>query len=111
MAGQSMWQLAPLGAVANLAGHFNSLLIALAEAFEANAETLASIESLVSCTTALCASLAANHLPPLSLLQDNGKAYGFAKGFDVAEAAACLRYYGGWADKNHGKVSSLAVWG
>lgn len=57
------------------------MLIALAEAFEANAETLASIEAL-----------------------DNGKAYGFAKGFDVAEAAACLRYYGGWADKNHGKT-------
>lgn len=26
------------------------------------------------------------------------------QGFDVAEAANCLRYYAGWADKNHGKV-------
>jgi len=26
-----------------------------------------------------------------------------AKG-DVGAAAACLRYYGGWADKVHGKV-------
>lgn len=57
------------------------LLIALAEAFEAHADTLASIES-----------------------QDNGKAFSFARGFDVSEAAACLRYYGGWADKNHGKT-------
>ena len=40
----------------------------------------------------------------LFLLADNGKAFGFSRGFDVAEAAACLRYYGGWADKNHGKV-------
>ena len=26
------------------------------------------------------------------------------QGFDVAEAANCLRYYAGWADKNHGNV-------
>ena len=59
-----------------------ALLMELAQAIEANADELASIESL-----------------------DNGKAYSFARGFDVPEAAACLRYYGGWADKNHGKVS------
>lgn len=53
----------------------------LAQAIEANADEMAAIESL-----------------------DNGKAYSFARGFDVPEAAACLRYYGGWADKNHGKV-------
>merc|ERR1712000_476866 len=35
---------------------------------------------------------------------DNGKAFAIAKGFDVAEAAQCLRYYGGWADKIHGKT-------
>jgi len=58
-----------------------NLLIKLAEAFEANADELAAIESA-----------------------DNGKAFAIAKGFDVAEAAACLRYYGGWADKIHGKT-------
>ncbi|GAA5836166.1 hypothetical protein JCM3766R1_001982 [Sporobolomyces carnicolor] len=57
------------------------LLMKLADLFEEHADTLASIESL-----------------------DNGKAYTFARGFDVAEAAKCLRYYGGWADKEHGKV-------
>jgi aldehyde dehydrogenase (NAD+) len=35
---------------------------------------------------------------------DNGKTFGAAKGFDAAEAAACFRYYAGWADKVHGKV-------
>ena len=35
---------------------------------------------------------------------DNGKAFSIAKGFDIAEVAGCLRYYAGWADKNHGKV-------
>jgi aldehyde dehydrogenase (NAD+) len=34
---------------------------------------------------------------------DNGKAISMAKG-DVAMVAACLRYYGGWADKVEGKV-------
>lgn len=53
----------------------------LADLFEQHIEQLASIEAL-----------------------DNGKAYNIAKAFDVAEAAACLRYYGGWADKEHGKV-------
>ncbi|GAA5911469.1 uncharacterized protein JCM6883_005767 [Sporobolomyces salmoneus] len=57
------------------------LLMKLADLFEEHADTLASIESM-----------------------DNGKAYTFARGFDVTEAAKCLRYYGGWADKDHGKV-------
>jgi aldehyde dehydrogenase (NAD+) len=35
---------------------------------------------------------------------DNGKTFAVAKGFDVAEAAAVFRYYGGWADKIHGKT-------
>lgn len=35
---------------------------------------------------------------------DNGKAYSIARAFDVSEAAACLRYYAGWADKDGGKV-------
>ncbi|KAM0750500.1 aldehyde dehydrogenase [Meredithblackwellia eburnea MCA 4105] len=57
------------------------LLMKLADLFDEHADILASIESL-----------------------DNGKAFSFARGFDVPEAAACLRYYGGWADKDHGKV-------
>jgi aldehyde dehydrogenase (NAD+) len=56
------------------------LLNKLADLFDEHSETLASIEAL-----------------------DNGKAYGIAKAFDVAEAANCLRYYAGWADKDHGK--------
>ncbi|CAD6587928.1 MAG: aldehyde dehydrogenase (NAD(P)(+)) ald5 [Cyphobasidiales sp. Tagirdzhanova-0007] len=57
------------------------LMIKLAEAVEANIDEIAAIESA-----------------------DNGKAFSVAKGFDLTEFAACLRYYGGWADKNHGKV-------
>jgi aldehyde dehydrogenase (NAD+) len=56
------------------------LLVKLAELFEENAETLAAIEAL-----------------------DNGKAFAIAK-IDVSMAAGCLRYYGGWADKIHGKT-------
>jgi aldehyde dehydrogenase (NAD+) len=48
------------------------------------------------------ASLTRRHLS--RLFQDNGKAFNIAKGFDVMEAAGCLRYYGGWADKDHGKM-------
>ena len=61
-------------------------MIQLAEAIEANADELAAIESL-----------------------DNGKAFAIARGFDVAEAAQCLRYYGGWADKVHGKSIEVNV--
>ncbi|KAH9823005.1 aldehyde dehydrogenase domain-containing protein [Melampsora americana] len=57
------------------------LMIELAQAMEENADTLAAIESL-----------------------DSGKAYSFSRNFDVPEAANCLRYYGGWADKHHGQV-------
>ncbi|KAK2752881.1 aldehyde dehydrogenase (NAD(P)(+)) ald5 [Arachnomyces sp. PD_36] len=56
------------------------MLTKLADLFEQNVETLAAIEAL-----------------------DNGKAFTMAKG-DVGAAAGCLRYYGGWADKIHGKV-------
>ena len=52
----------------------------LADLFEQNLELIASIESL-----------------------DNGKALSMAK-VDVGMSAGCLRYYGGWADKIHGKV-------
>ncbi|KAH7414433.1 aldehyde dehydrogenase domain-containing protein [Phaeosphaeria sp. MPI-PUGE-AT-0046c] len=57
------------------------LLVKLAELFEKNADLLASVEAL-----------------------DNGKAFGMARNVDVPGCAACLRYYGGWADKIEGKV-------
>merc|ERR1711881_232401 len=57
------------------------MLMKLADLFEEHVDTLASIEAM-----------------------DNGKAFNIAKGFDVMEAAGCLRYYGGWADKDHGKM-------
>ncbi|CAO1622816.1 unnamed protein product [Parajaminaea phylloscopi] len=57
------------------------ILIKLAELIEANVEELSAIEAL-----------------------DNGKAYGIASTFDIPEAAANFRYFGGWADKIHGKT-------
>lgn len=57
------------------------LLIKLAELIEANADEIAAIETL-----------------------DNGKTFRDARGFDVPEAAAVFRYYGGWADKIEGKT-------
>ncbi|PGH29093.1 aldehyde dehydrogenase [[Emmonsia] crescens] len=56
------------------------MLVKLADLMEQHCDTLASIEAL-----------------------DNGKAFSIAK-IDVANAAGCIRYYGGWADKIHGKV-------
>lgn len=35
---------------------------------------------------------------------DNGKPYSNAYNVDVPFSIAVLRYYAGWADKNHGKV-------
>lgn len=55
-------------------------LLKLADLTEQNLELLAAVESL-----------------------DNGKSIMMAKG-DVAAVAGCLRYYGGWADKIHGKT-------
>lgn len=52
----------------------------LADLMEQNIDLLAAIESL-----------------------DNGKALSMAK-VDVGLSAGCVRYYGGWADKIHGKV-------
>ncbi|PLW06599.1 hypothetical protein PCANC_01609 [Puccinia coronata f. sp. avenae] len=57
------------------------MLMDLADKIEAHIDTFAAIEAL-----------------------DNGKTFAMAKAFDVAEAAACLRYYGGWADKNTGQT-------
>ena len=56
------------------------MLAKLADLFDEHSDTLAAIESL-----------------------DNGKALSMAK-VDVQLSSGCLRYYGGWADKIHGKV-------
>ncbi|PGH14534.1 aldehyde dehydrogenase [Helicocarpus griseus UAMH5409] len=56
------------------------MLVKLADLMERDVDTLATIEAL-----------------------DNGKAFSIAK-LDVANAANCIRYYGGWADKIHGKT-------
>jgi len=56
------------------------MLAKLADLFDEHVDTLAAIESL-----------------------DNGKALSMAK-VDVGLSSGCLRYYGGWADKIHGKV-------
>lgn len=57
------------------------LLNRLADLMEQNRSYLASLETL-----------------------NNGKPYSVAYGFDVPASIATLRYYAGWADKNHGKV-------
>lgn len=62
------------------------ILIKIAELIERDLDILSSIEAL-----------------------DNGKTFGAAKGFDVAESAACFRYYGGWADKIHGKTIEVGL--
>lgn len=80
----------------------------LADAIEANIDEIAAVE--VSAKLALryrplCNNRHTDWLTlPLSALSipqstDNGKAFAIAKGFDIAEVANCLRYYGGWADK------------
>jgi aldehyde dehydrogenase (NAD+) len=56
------------------------MLAKLADLFDEHIDTLAAIEAL-----------------------DNGKALSMAK-VDVGLSSGCLRYYGGWADKIHGKV-------
>jgi aldehyde dehydrogenase (NAD+) len=57
------------------------LLHRLADLIEKNAEQLAFLESL-----------------------DNGKAVSVARVVDVPKTVACYRYFGGWADKVHGKT-------
>ncbi|RVX66813.1 Aldehyde dehydrogenase [Exophiala mesophila] len=57
-----------------------ALLTKLADLFDEYSDTLAAIEAL-----------------------DNGKALSMAK-VDVQLSSGCLRYYGGWADKIHGKT-------
>lgn len=60
------------------------LLMKLADLMEAHADELGALETL-----------------------DNGKAFSIARGFDVMESAHTMRYYGGWADKDHGKVIEI----
>jgi len=57
------------------------LLVKLADLFERDTDIMASIESL-----------------------DNGKAKAMAATADLPMSAACLRYYGGWADKIEGET-------
>jgi len=59
------------------------ILLKLADLVEENLETLSAIETL-----------------------DNGKSITDAKG-DIGSVAACLRYYGGWADKIEGKTIDI----
>lgn len=53
------------------------------------------------------ADLMDEHITVLSSVEslDNGKSITNSK-IDITAAASCLRYYGGWADKVHGKVIS-----
>ncbi|PHH61502.1 hypothetical protein CDD81_293 [Ophiocordyceps australis] len=60
------------------------LLLKLADLTEKNLDLLAAVEAL-----------------------DNGKSITMARG-DVGAVAACLRYYGGWADKIEGKTIDIA---
>ena len=64
-------------------GQRGQLLYRLSELFYREMDTLAAVEAL-----------------------DNGKAFNIAKG-DVAMSADCLKYYGGWADKVHGKAEVI----
>ncbi|CAE6504780.1 unnamed protein product [Rhizoctonia solani] len=58
-----------------------ALLHKLADLMERDAQTLAELEAL-----------------------DNGKPVTVARDVDVADSVGCLRYYAGWADKNHGQT-------
>ncbi|EJT97662.1 NAD-aldehyde dehydrogenase [Dacryopinax primogenitus] len=35
---------------------------------------------------------------------DNGKPVKIARDFDIGDSVGCIRYYAGWADKNHGQT-------
>ncbi|THH04684.1 hypothetical protein EW145_g5335, partial [Phellinidium pouzarii] len=70
----------------NVAGYERGkMLLKLADLMEENKEELAAIEAL-----------------------DNGKTFGWAMSVDIPDAIHCIRYYGGWADKNQGKVIETA---
>ncbi len=61
------------------------LLLKLADLIETNRKELAALETL-----------------------DNGKPFGDSLKADLPLTAACYRYYGGWADKIHGKTIPIA---
>ena len=77
------------------------LLMKLASLVEDNLEELAAIEALDNGAFPISfgTCFAESHLIILS-----GKTFSWAKTVDVPASVQCLRYYGGWADKNHGKV-------
>ncbi len=52
------------------------------------------------------ADLIENHADELARLEslDNGKPYSVARAADVPKAAACYRYFAGWADKVQGRT-------
>ncbi|KAG8791395.1 aldehyde dehydrogenase (NAD(P)(+)) ald5 [Ceratobasidium sp. 428] len=58
-----------------------ALIYKLADLMERDAQLLAELEAL-----------------------DNGKPVGVALEGDIMESVGCLRYYAGWADKNHGQT-------
>lgn len=58
------------------------MLFKLAELMEEHGDALAAIECL-----------------------DNGKTFPWARAVDIDFALRTVRYYAGWADKNHGKVA------
>jgi aldehyde dehydrogenase (NAD+) len=62
-------------------GERGRLLFKLAEKMEEHAKHIAAIEAL-----------------------DNGKTWEWALKLDVDQSIRTIRYYAGWADKNHGKV-------
>ena len=76
------------------------LLIRWAELIEEHLDEIAAIESLDNGQYTFCSARRSGRLTNGA----TGKIFPHAKGFDVTESAATLRYYGGWADKNHGKV-------
>ncbi len=61
------------------------LLLKLADLIETNRKELAALETL-----------------------DNGKPFGDSLKADLPLTAACYRYYGGWADKIHGKTIPIS---
>jgi len=72
---ETVWGLKTTGA------ERGRLLFKLAEKWEEHADRLAAVEAL-----------------------DNGKAWKYARAGDVGASIDTVRYYAGWADKNHGKV-------
>lgn len=52
------------------------------------------------------ADLMDSHADELAALEalDNGKTFSCARTVDIALSIATIRYYAGWADKNHGQT-------